>query len=813
MRFVVSFVFMLLSMSIAISTVSAENIQGTNPETSVAALFSEEKDFNRQELIIKFEPNTTEKEKQAIFNTYQLTEKSSLKWGDISLATVSEQSDLKSVANMLLHHKQVKFVEPNIKVEASYTPKDPGYSKQWYLKKIGMPKAWDVTKGSSKVTVAVIDGGVQVDHPELKGKIVYPYDIVKGKTTFKGDHHGTHVAGIIAASFNNKGIAGIAPNVKIMPINVFQGSAAEVFDIVEAVYYAVYFKADIINMSLVSYQYSEALEEATDFANSEGVVVVAAAGNEDISTETYPAAYHSVMAVSATNSNDRISRFSNYGTYIDFAAPGEDIYSTNANSSYVYMNGTSMAAPVVSGISALVLSKNPFLTPKQVKSILGKSALDLGLKGWDPLYGYGRVDAYQSLKLTPDPIKSLSVGSSTFKMTGKNKNTFSFYPFKGTTVSFYMKNSKGTVVKKFFSNKKSTGSKMTSSWDGKLSNGSYAPNGTYELVVKVTNGKKTVYKKKKFKVVNQIVPVITLDGTSSSFSPEVSGKIKIPFTLNKGAKVTAKVYDRSGKHIRTIWSSKSLSGGKHNLYWKGTNKYGKVVADGSYKITLSVVDSQKVKGKSKNLTVKVDQTSPYGKLTLSGKLYQIGVTENISSKLTLKENVTLTASVIDETGKVVRKLATNKTVKPSEFTLVWDGKNDSKELVSEGKYKYQVVIKDSLGNAKTITSSEISVEDPIIISSTDVIYKIEGDLEIAYTLSQAGQVEITIFKDDILVRSISNELRDVGRSTFSWNGKDVYGNTAENGTYTFKITLRNDSSVIKEFVGNIHLEKDVVVTP
>ncbi|QHN50240.1 hypothetical protein EPB69_14160 [Geobacillus stearothermophilus] len=426
---------------------------------------------------------------------------------------------MKGLAAKLVQLPEIESVEPNYVIERTYTPSDPGYSKQWHLKKINAPKAWDTTKGSGQITVAVVDDGVQMNHPDLAGKIVSPYNVLTGAKSVPAGEHGTHVAGIIAASINKKGVVGVAPNVKIMPVNVFEGDGATSYDVAYGIVYAVDHGANVINLSLGSYSATVYEAEAVQYAVSKGVVLVAAAGNDDTYFPVYPAAFDPVIAVSATDSSDWITDFSNYGDYIDLAAPGVNIYSTFPGSSYYGLHGTSMAAPIVSGTAALVLSKNPLLTRGEVENILRKSTVDLGGKGWDVFYGYGRVDAYKAVRNTPSPLSSISA-AGTFTMKGNNKVGFSLSAYrKGLKVTAYVKNSRGYAVRTIAKNKLWNSNRISLSWDGKQDNGAFVGSGAYTMVVQVSNGRETVAKTKQIKTehpLNAGDQVLTWDGLNDN---------------------------------------------------------------------------------------------------------------------------------------------------------------------------------------------------------------------------------------------------------------------------------------------------------
>ncbi len=307
-------------------------------------------------------------------------------------------------------------------------PNDEHLSKQWHLDKIDAFSAWNTTMGDSGVRVAVLDTGVDLTHPDLVGRIdlARSKDVVDNDGSVQDDDgHGTHVAGIIAATANNGiGVAGVAPGVSLMIVDVFYKeydpieeefvSLASTEDIVEGIYYAIENGADVINLSLGGYYEDKAEEEAVNKAVAAGVVVVAAAGNEDTSATVYPGDLEGVICVTATGPDDERASYSNFGPAKDIAAPGGNgddplgwILSTFLGGKYAFTLGTSMAAPVVSGVIALMLSLNYNLTVDEVKDYLYSSAVDLGDPGKDDYFGHGRVSADAAIAATPY-IKSTS---------------------------------------------------------------------------------------------------------------------------------------------------------------------------------------------------------------------------------------------------------------------------------------------------------------------------------------------------------------------------------------------------------------------
>ncbi|WP_052504593.1 S8 family serine peptidase [Rossellomorea aquimaris] len=312
---------------------------------------------------------------------------------------VPDGQGVESFIKDLENDSDVEYAEPDHLIKLNHVPNDSYYSLQWHHQNIESERTWDQTKGSSDVVVAVIDNGVDVDHPEFAGRIVAPYDTVYNTTTMTKGDHGTHVAGIIGSSMDNwMGLAGVAPETSIMPIDAFfNEESAYSSDVIEGIYYAVNNGADIINMSLGNYYYSSVYNDAIQYAYDNGVVVIAAAGNDNTSDSHYPSSYPNVISVASTTEYDTKSGFSNYGYDIDIAAPGSSILSTLPDSEYGWMDGTSMASPVVAGVAALILANEPDLTNDQVADRLYASADDLGASGKDYFYGHGRVNAREAV--------------------------------------------------------------------------------------------------------------------------------------------------------------------------------------------------------------------------------------------------------------------------------------------------------------------------------------------------------------------------------------------------------------------------------
>ncbi|MDJ0704090.1 MAG: S8 family peptidase [Leptolyngbyaceae cyanobacterium MO_188.B28] len=292
----------------------------------------------------------------------------------------------------LRHSDLAKFtehIEPNYIYTTRFRPNDPDYDKQWNLRDIGVESAWNITAGKD-VTVAVIDTGVSRVPDLQKTQFVPGYDFVNDREQADDDFgHGTHVAGTIAQTTNNQyGVAGVAFEANLMPLKVLdETGAGTVSDIAEAIRFAADKDADVINLSLGGAGDSQVLAEAVEYAYRKGVVLIGAAGNEGRNSASYPARYPHVVAVAATGPSGAKAGYSNFGAGVDIAAPGGDIQQgdpsggilqntvnpATGESVFASFQGTSMAAPHVAGVAALIKAVGVD-SPDNIVKILQASA-------------------------------------------------------------------------------------------------------------------------------------------------------------------------------------------------------------------------------------------------------------------------------------------------------------------------------------------------------------------------------------------------------------------------------------------------------
>lgn len=363
-----------------------------------------------------------------------------------------------TVINSLLQDESVDYAEEDIPISIALEPNDPYYKLSnswgqsfpdlWGIKKIQSSQAWNTTTGSNSVVVAVIDSGVDYNHPDLKDNIlrdskgkVIGWDFVNGDSDPMDDNgHGTHVAGTIGAIGNNgTGVVGVNWKVKIMPLKFLDsGGSGFASDAARAIVWSADHGAKISNNSWGGYGYNQIIDSAVKYAYGKGAIFVAAAGNNGSDALRFtPAMVPEAITVSAFDYNDIKASFSNFGSKIDVAAPGVSILSLRAGISpvcnqrpiigtkYCVLSGTSMATPHVTGLAALIKTKNPTFTNEQIRQVIRSGSDDVFSTGWDLKSGFGRINLTKSLQIT-SPL------SSKIKYYSRDPNNTRLVKFFGT---------------------------------------------------------------------------------------------------------------------------------------------------------------------------------------------------------------------------------------------------------------------------------------------------------------------------------------------------------------------------------------------
>lgn len=281
-------------------------------------------------------------------------------------------------------------------------PSQPAEVLPWGVDRINADAAWATTTGIA-VKVGILDTGIDLSHPDLQGNIKGNVNMINPLKSGKDDNgHGTHVAGIAAAIDNAIGVVGVGPDIYLYAIKVLdRAGSGWLSDIIEGLQWSINNGMQVVNMSLGTYSQVQSFRDAIIAAYNNGIVLTAAAGNDGVSTPLYPAAYDEVIAVAASDINNQIPSWSNWGSYIDLTAPGANIFSTYKGSSYKTLSGTSMAAPHAAGTAALVLTTavgafdanaNGVWDPIEVKNKLETTAQDLGYATYQQGAGLVRAD-------------------------------------------------------------------------------------------------------------------------------------------------------------------------------------------------------------------------------------------------------------------------------------------------------------------------------------------------------------------------------------------------------------------------------------
>lgn len=308
------------------------------------------------------------------------------------LEVSSEQRD--AIAGRLAESGLFETIQKDYLYEPSAVPNDPMYPRQSHLSRIAAADAWDATVGAESIVVAIVDTGIDLDHPDLTPRIADGWNIYNGTSDYSDVHgHGTQVAGVVAAATDNRvGVAGVTWACPIVVVRVADSRGrASARRIATGILWAVNHGARVINVSFAPLWSDRVVRAAATEAYNRGSLVVISTGNKGQTSSAW--GYSQAIFVGAVNGSDQVASFSDRGGFVDLVAPGTAIRTTKAGSGYTMANGTSFAAPIVSGVAALAWSINPDLRPVTIVSALQDTAVDLGTTGKDTSYGHGLVDA------------------------------------------------------------------------------------------------------------------------------------------------------------------------------------------------------------------------------------------------------------------------------------------------------------------------------------------------------------------------------------------------------------------------------------
>jgi thermitase len=381
--------------SVASPSQQMNSIPGFRPEQSISR-----SEYRPGQILLKFRAEVPEAQATDTLRAHDLVVLGEV--GDLEVLRLAvPEGHEEALVEKLAQDPRVEYAEFDYVVRATIVPNDALYSQQWGPAKIQAASAWDIMGDTSALSIAILDTGVDLYHPDLDAKVLPGWDFVNNDNIAQDDHgHGTHAAGVAAAETNNYiGVAGIGWGAHVMPVKVLDSAGEGYYsDVAAGINWACGQGAQIIGMSFGGSSPSSTLEQAVQNAYSDGCLMVAAAGNGYGDGVDYPAAYPETMAVAATNQSDLRASFSDYGPEVDVAAPGVGIYSTLWYHTYSYGSGTSTAAPHVAGQAALVWSVCSSLTNGEVQDVIETTAHDLGAAGKDNYYGFGRINAHDAVQ-------------------------------------------------------------------------------------------------------------------------------------------------------------------------------------------------------------------------------------------------------------------------------------------------------------------------------------------------------------------------------------------------------------------------------
>jgi len=604
----------------------------------------------------------------------------------VAVVEVPEEAIDKTIDAMTKSGK-FTFVERDFVARASATPDDPNFASQWHLATIQAPSAWNLTKGSASIPIAIIDSGADPNQPDLAPKLIAGWNFLTGTSntsdTGCNTGHGTAVAGAAGAATNNLiGVAGVGWNNPIMPLVVTSASCFAYYsDMASAIDYAADHGVRIINISIEGSSASSTLQTAVNYAWSKGAVIFAAAGNSSSSSPVYPAACTNVVAVSATEPNDTLASFSNYGSWIDLSAPGDMIMTTQVGGSYGDWWGTSLASPIAAGVGALALSANPSLTASALVSLLEKNSDDLGATGFDQYFGWGRVNAYKAVVAAQSTISTVDTTPPTVTISA---------PASSATVAGTL-SVQGTATDNVGVTKleldvdgamiaTGTSSSFTFSW-----NSAAVANGSHSITVKAYDAANNVGSASVTvnvsNIINTTPPTVSI--TAPAPSTSVSNTVLVTGSATDSVAVTKLELDVDGAAVSTAtaspfsfsWNSGSATNGSHTLAVKAYDAANNV---GSASVSVLVNNPAPTTTADTTPPV-VSITSPAGGSTVS---------RNVSIAVSATDNVGVTRVAI----YVDKTLVCSDTVAP--YTCGWNTKK-----ASPGSHTISATAWDAAGNA------------------------------------------------------------------------------------------------------------------
>ncbi|HWL36154.1 MAG TPA: S8 family serine peptidase [Frankiaceae bacterium] len=684
------------------------------------------------------------------------------------------------VAAALARRPGVTDVSPVQARSYAYVPDDTSYAaSQPYLAEVNAPAAWDVSKGNADTAIAIVDSGVDVAHPDLAGKVVASHNVVTGTTNVSDAvGHGTFAAGVAAATTDNAlGIAGAGFDSRLIAVKVADsGGSVATDDEAAGIVWAADNGADVINVSLGGSTTDATEQAAVAYAIDKGVVVVASAGNDGVSAQSYPAAYSGVVAVGATTGTSRAS-FSNFGSWVDLGAPGVNIRSTAPtagsvmfDASYDTADGTSFSAPLVAGAAALLRAANPALDQAAVAA-----ALTDGTTG---TYGFahGRIDFAAALdQIAPVSVPSLTAPADAATVSGhvtvsatSTADRVRFSLSNGPSAFANVVEGVATTTLETFG---LSGAQSVTAVDcGPVE----CATGTDTVAVTVDNGVPTITGPAGGSLVN------TASFTATATTPGDVGAVRF---LVDGA---------NGPHDATVPFSVSI----------GTS----ALSEGAHQLTAVICNAAGTRCDTANPSAAVSFTVQ----ALHPAITSIapnpfspnadGLLDAAVVTYTLDTTQTVVLQIKNSSGTVVRGPGTLGTFGAGTRTWGWNGKRSDGTVAPNGTYTVEIATSKTTDNgtlggaaSKTVRLDTVAPGMATVSGSGSTFYPYKDGYKDTFapavTLGETGRLFLGVYNSaGTKVRTIDGGTKSAGRHSVVWNGRRADGSALPAGTYKYAFT-------------------------
>ncbi|MDF2607137.1 MAG: family serine peptidase [Bacillales bacterium] len=684
--------------------------------------------------------------------------------------------------------------QPNIKVGASGISQSDFETPYEYMNNINILEAWKKTRGSNEVVVAILGEGVDVNAPQLKGKIYKPFNVLNGTSTFK-TIGSTYYASIIAGNGN----VGIAPSVKIMPIEITSNNLFyyETSDFVRAIFYAVENGAKIINVSAKgTSHFSLAESEAIRYATLNGVSVFAQFNDSG------PGRYNYVFRICPIDNKGIPTYF--FGTSKNMV----DFYAAGSPNDFV-------PVATATGVAALVASLDPLITRADMYNTLKASAI----KYWKPdqtyYYGNGRVNAGRATKYTKQLLDIKY--NPKFIFSNGNKFSIQFLNKYNGKLSSDIYNSAGTHIKNLTKEKPIKPGNNIFYWDGTKTNGTYISSGKYKIKTSININGRTFLYFSNVDITNVNKPFVYSDQSVIKYSPKRS-KLSVSYRLNLPIKLTAQVVDSKGKVVKNIMSNLPVSKNNVVITWDGKSSSSKIVPNGKYNLLVYGKDKSNRITNKKYITVFVDSGSPViSKNIISTKKFNVNDTAKLSGSFYISKNARVTVNIIN--NKKVVKTLINQQLRKGQIKYQWNGLYSSGYDIKDGNHTVDISVVDEYGNLSKVQTI-INVVDQRIPK----VFIKDADTTKFMTLSKPTKIEFTLTKDSYLTIKINQAHRGgqfiktisqdkfykKGTHTVIWDAKDDNGDLVKiyNHNIYFYVKSSLSGKVVNTTSARIFVDQD-----